>query len=232
MGGKKVPARKVSKQKEKPFDFILFITVIIMLALGIVMVLSASSPSSIAEGDNGYSYLKTQGLAAIGGLILMYIISKYDYKRYKKLDKLAYWFTILFLLSVRIPGLGHESGGAYRWIWLIPGRITFQPSEFAKVALVIFFASYLTDNRDKLRRKKRRILDTTTKVSSSSNFNISSCTKSLECICFNNTCYRDYDDNGWLQNSIFFSLWKSCRSSRNRWNVCFSKICKYWKLQT
>ena len=102
--------RKSQKQKEKPFDFILFITVIIMLALGIVMVLSASSPSSIAEGENGYAYLKTQGLAAIGGLIFMYIISKYDYKKYKKLDKLAFWFTILFLLSVRIPGLGHEAG--------------------------------------------------------------------------------------------------------------------------
>lgn len=167
-----MPTRKIIKQKEKSIDFILFITVIIMLALGIVMVLSASSPSSIAEGSNGYSYLKTQGVSAIAGLFLMYIISKYDYKRYKKLDKLAYVFTILLLLSVRIPGLGHESGGAYRWIWIIPGRTTFQPSEFAKVALVIFFASYLTDNRDKLRRNQRRILDTTSKIPCTYNFNI------------------------------------------------------------
>lgn len=220
------------KQKEKSFDYILFITVIIMLALGIVMVLSASSPSSIAEGENGYSYLKTQGLAAIGGLILMYIISKYDYKKYKKFDKLAFWITIFFLLSVRIPGLGHESGGAWRWIWLIPGRITFQPSEFAKIALVIFFASYLTDNRDKLRRKKRRILDTIVKVSSSSNFNINSCAKPLKCICFNNTCYIYYDDNGRMQNSLLFIIWKLSWSSWSRRYVCFSKICRYGRFQT
>lgn len=105
-----MPKGKIRKQKEKSFDYILFITVIIMLALGIVMVLSASSPSSIAEGENGYSYLETQGLAAIVGLILMYIISKYDYKKYKKFDKLAFWFTIFFLLTVRIPGLGHSAG--------------------------------------------------------------------------------------------------------------------------
>lgn len=105
-----MPKGKIRKQKEKSFDYILFITVIIMLALGIVMVLSASSPSSIAEGENGYSYLKTQGLAAVVGLALMYIISKYDYKKYKKFDKLAFWFTILFLLTVRIPGLGHSAG--------------------------------------------------------------------------------------------------------------------------
>ncbi|MDE5831021.1 MAG: FtsW/RodA/SpoVE family cell cycle protein [Clostridia bacterium] len=172
-----MPTRKIGKLKEKQFDFILFITVLIMLALGIIMVLSASSPSSLAEGNDGYSYLKTQGLAALGGLVLMYIISKYDYKRYKKLDKLAYGLTIVLLFAVRIPGLGHESGGAWRWIWLIPNRITFQPSEFAKIALVIFFASYLTDNRDKLRRKQRRLLDTNIKVSSSNNFNISYCAK-------------------------------------------------------
>ena len=84
----------------------------------------------------------------------MYIISKVDYKRYKKYDKLAYGLTIVLLVAARIPGIGHESGGAWRWINLIPGRLTFQPSEIAKITLVIFFASYLTDNREKLEEKR------------------------------------------------------------------------------
>lgn len=82
----------------------------------------------------------------------MYVISKIDYKIYKRLDKLAFGISVLLLFAVLIPGVGMESGGATRWINL-GGILNFQPSEVAKVALVIFFASYLTDNRDKLDRK-------------------------------------------------------------------------------
>lgn len=144
------PNSNKQNKKVKPFDFALIVTVLIMLALGIVMVLSASSPSSLAEGEDGYSYVKTQAFAALGGLVLMYIISKIDYRVYKKFDKLAYGMTILLLLAVLIPGLKWTAGGASRWIYIKPLKLTIQPSEIAKVALVIFFASYLTDNRDKL----------------------------------------------------------------------------------
>lgn len=82
----------------------------------------------------------------------MYVISKIDYKIYKRLDKLAFGISVILLFAVLIPGVGMESGGATRWINL-GGVLNFQPSEVAKVALVIFFASYLTDNRDKLDRK-------------------------------------------------------------------------------
>ena len=86
------------------------------------------------------------------GLVLMYILSRIDYKKYKHLDKLAYGASILILLAVLIPNVGAEHGGARRWIE-VPG-LNFQPSELAKIGLVIFFASYLTDNRDKLEEKK------------------------------------------------------------------------------
>lgn len=95
--------------RRKPFDFILVITVLVMLALGIVMVLSASAPSALAEGESSYKYVRTQGLAAFGGVILMYIISKIDYRIYKKFDKLAYGVSFLLLLAVLIPGFGMSS---------------------------------------------------------------------------------------------------------------------------
>ena len=85
----------------------------------------------------------------------MFIISKYDYRKYKKYDKLAYGVTILLLLAVLVPGIGYSSGGASRWINIKPLHLNFQPSEIAKIALVVFFASYLTDNRDKLEDKKK-----------------------------------------------------------------------------
>ncbi len=88
----------------------------------------------------------------------MFFLSKIDYRRYKKFDKIAYFGSFLLLFTVLIPGIGQESGGAKRWIWIIPNVLTVQPSEIAKVALVIFFASYLTDNRDKIGEFKEGFL--------------------------------------------------------------------------
>ena len=59
-----------------------------MLALGIIMVMSASSPTSLAEEGNSYEYVKTQALSAGLGLIAMFVISKIDYKIYKKFYKI------------------------------------------------------------------------------------------------------------------------------------------------
>ena len=78
----------------------------------------------------------------------MAIISKIDYRIYKRFDKVAYFGAVVLLAAVAIPGLGKESGGAVRWINL--KFTTFQPSEVAKIALVIFYATYLTNNREKL----------------------------------------------------------------------------------
>lgn len=85
--------------------------------------------------------------------MLMYIISKIDYRIYKRFDKLAYVVSIIILLAVLVPGLKWTAGGASRWIYIKPLRTTIQPSEIAKIALVVFFASYLTDNREKIGEK-------------------------------------------------------------------------------
>ncbi len=136
------------KKNGKPVDFILVVVVLVMLALGIVMVLSASSPSALSKTGKSYVYVRTQAFCAVLGLVLMTIISNIDYRVYKKFYKIAYIGTILILLAVLIPNVGSDAGGAVRWIDL--GFITFQPSEIAKIALVIFYAALLTNNRDKL----------------------------------------------------------------------------------
>ena len=111
------------------------------------MVLSASSPSALAESGNSYSYVKTQAQAAVMGLFAMYIISKVDYKSYKKLYKLAYIASVVLLALV--PLIGEEINGAKRWI--IIGSIQIQPSELAKVGLIIFYAGYLSNNKEKIK---------------------------------------------------------------------------------
>lgn len=131
------------------FDFIFFVIIIILLSLGIVMVLSASAPSAIAESGNSYSYVIKQLKAAILGIILMLIISKIDYRIYKKFYKAIYWISVLILLLVLIPGLGSSSNGATRWIDL--KFIQFQPSELTKIGLIVFYAGYLADHKSELK---------------------------------------------------------------------------------
>ena len=132
--------------QNKPIDFILLVDVLIMLALGIVMVMSASSPTSLAETGKSYTYVKTQAISAVLGLIGMFIISKINYNLYKKFYKLIYFVVVVLLASVAVSGKG--AGGAKRWIDL--GFISFQPSELAKIGLIIFYSALLSNNKERI----------------------------------------------------------------------------------
>ncbi len=142
---------KSTQAKEKPFDFILFIIILILLAMGIIMVLSASSPQALAEDGDSYSYVRKQVIFAIIGIVAMLVISKIDYKIYAKFAKVAYIGSVVILASVRF--LGSSSKGAVRWLDL--GFVRFQPSEIAKIALIVFYAAWLTKNKDKLKDFKK-----------------------------------------------------------------------------
>ncbi len=146
MASRKV--EKVLNSNKKPFDFILCVTILVLLALGIVMVLSASAPSSLSTTGNSYTYVINQAFFAAIGIFLMFVISKIDYRYYKRLYKLAYVGSIIALCSVVIPGIGVTVKGATRWINL--GFVQFQPSEIAKVGLIVFFAGYLADHKNEL----------------------------------------------------------------------------------
>ena len=93
---------------KEPIDFILLIVVLIMLALGIIMVMSASSPTSLAETGNSYRYVRTQAISAVLGLALMIFISKIDYRIYKNFYKLIYIGVLILLASVAV--IGSEAG--------------------------------------------------------------------------------------------------------------------------
>ena len=138
------------KSTNKPFDFVLLITVLILLALGIIMVLSASSPSSLATTGSSYTYVLKQILSAAIGIIAMMILSKVDYRIYAKFYKIIYALSIIVLFLVLVPGLGRTVNGARRWINL-PIVSSFQPSELTKIGVIIFYAVYLTKHKDELK---------------------------------------------------------------------------------
>ena len=146
----KKKVKRFSKFLDNRMDYILFITVLILLSLGVIMVLSASAPSALSETGKSYTYFVRQFIFAIIGIGIMLFISKIDYRFYKKYYWLVYAVSILVLLLVLIPGLGREVNGATRWIG-IPGLGQFQPSEITKIGLIIFYAGYLSDHKSELK---------------------------------------------------------------------------------
>lgn len=142
-----------TRTKRTQVDFVLIVIIIILLSFGIVMVLSASAPSALAETGDSYTYVTKQAIFAILGLVAMCFFSKLDYRFYKKIYWPVYWFSVGVLLLVLIPGLGYSAGGATRWIDL--GFTQFQPSEITKIGLIIFYAGYLSDHKDELRSFKK-----------------------------------------------------------------------------
>ena len=139
---------KVSTFLNNQIDYTLLITVLLLLSMGLIMVLSASSPTAISEGRSSYAYFIRQALFAVIGILAMIIISKIDYKIYKKFYLLAYFASILLLVAVMV--IGKEANGAKRWIY-ITKSLSFQPSEFVKLFMIIFYATILTKNKDSLK---------------------------------------------------------------------------------
>lgn len=137
------------KSKLKPFDFTLFVTVLIILAIGLIMVLSASSHLCEIKYDNPYYFFTRQVIWAVVGTIAMLVLSRVDYKIYKKIAVILFLASIITLILVLIPGVGKgEIRGAKRWIDL--GFTDFQPSELAKIAVIIFLSASLSQNYKKL----------------------------------------------------------------------------------
>ncbi len=131
-----------------PIDYTLLITVLLLLSMGLIMVLSASSPTALSEGRSSYAYFIRQALFAGIGIVAMIVISKIDYRIYKKFYLIAYIASVLLLVAVMV--IGKEANGAKRWIY-ITKSLSFQPSEFVKLFMIIFYATVLTKNKDNLK---------------------------------------------------------------------------------
>ncbi|MBR2916834.1 MAG: putative lipid II flippase FtsW [Clostridia bacterium] len=122
-------------------------TVIVLLAFGLVMLLSASSPTAYASsrtGHDSFYYFKRQLIWVLIGGAAMFVASNYDYTKLKRFKKLAIVGSVILLIVVLIPGIGVIVNDARRWIQI--GPINFQPSEVVKFGVVLFMAASLADN--------------------------------------------------------------------------------------
>ena len=128
------------------FDMPLLIILLILLGIGLVCLFSASHVYASYYDGNSYHYILRQGIFAAAGLVAMYLISLVDYKVWRKLSVWLYGAAIL-LLGIAL--IAPSQNGVHRWIGV--GSITFQPSDFAKFALIVFLAQVISVNYNKMK---------------------------------------------------------------------------------
>ena len=125
-------------KKTSQFDHILLFVVVALMGVGLVMVYSASSVTSLAQMSDGLYYFKRQLLWVAVGLVAMLLTSGIPYSKLEKISVPLLGVAIVLLVIVLIPGVARDIGGAKRWIRF--GSLGFQPSEFAKLSFVLYMA--------------------------------------------------------------------------------------------
>lgn len=139
---------------KRHYDETLLAVVIILIAIGLVMLYSTSSYNGEVKFHDPFYYLKKQGFATFVGFLGMVIVSRVDYHRWAVLAIPGYLTAIA--LSVAVMFFGDEYNGSKRWLSL--GPVSFQPSEFAKVAVILFLAWSVTKYAKKMDKFRTLVL--------------------------------------------------------------------------
>ena len=162
--------RQRQKEKEQesrelargPIDLPFLVLVLLLTGIGLVMLLSASFPSAYYEtdGKNPMSYFIRQGVFAIMGLAAMLLIGKINYQRFRGLAQPLLFLSIILLVLVLIPHnpIAITRNNATRWLGIPGTSLQFQPSEVAKVAVVLYFSDSISKKKDRMRTFRYGIL--------------------------------------------------------------------------
>lgn len=129
-------------KKDKPlryYDYSLLFLIIFLLCFGLVMLYSTSSYYGFTRFDDSAYYLKKQLFATSLGIIAMFVISIIPYQFWMKFASLGY--IVAFVLCVAVIFIGREAKGQSRWLQI--GPLSFQPSELAKLAMILFIATII-----------------------------------------------------------------------------------------
>jgi len=140
------------RARKKAFDFVMFLTVLVLLSIGLVMVFSASAYfAGDPEGPfkDPFHFFKRQLFGALLGIAAMFFMINYDYWRLKRWVGPMLIASFVLLILVLIPGIGMELLGSRRWINL--GFTSFQPSELVKIFIITFVAYGLSKRREQIK---------------------------------------------------------------------------------
>ena len=148
IGGQPISARMARKAPIRHLDPTLLLVTLILTAYGAIMVLSITVHRELAPGTNPNLFLIRQVVFAIAGMVVLVAMSFVDYRHFRALAPFLYVATIVGLIVVLTP-LGEVTGGARRWINF--GAFQAQPSELAKVAVIVVLAAYLSERKGDVR---------------------------------------------------------------------------------
>lgn len=140
----------------KKIDYKLFISVCILALFGTIMIYTSSQIWAEFKFNDSFKFFKNQFIFFIIGIIIMFILSKIDYNLYKKKSNLIIFICFLLLVLVLIPGIGIVRNGSRSWFGI--GGFGIQPSEAAKVGLVIFVSKYLSNNYNIMYNIKKGVI--------------------------------------------------------------------------
>jgi rod shape determining protein RodA len=141
-----IPRVALGSRRVFPIDVVLVVTTVIVAAIGVVMVYTATRPALAQAGLSTHYFLYRQGLFVVLGIGVMAAVACTDYRRLESVGMLLYWLIVLTLVAVL--GIGSSAQGAARWFAF--GPVQIQPSEFAVVAMIIAIATYCSRRIDGL----------------------------------------------------------------------------------
>ena len=134
---------------------LLILSVILLMILSLFMIYSASYIWAEYKFDNPFKYVINQGIFVLLGIILLFIVSKINYKIYYDKANLILLICLILLILVLIPGLGIVRNGSRSWFGI--GSFSIQPSEFSKIGLIIFTSKYLSKSNKFLKDYKKGV---------------------------------------------------------------------------
>lgn len=145
----------LQKERHAP-DYVLFLTTIALLTIGLIMVYSASEAWASYRFDDAFFFAKRQLFFAGVGVVVMIFIMNVDYWTWRTWSKLILIICFILLVIVLIPGVGLVRGGARSWLGV--GAFSIQPSEFMKMAMIAFLAKYLSENQKRIVSFKKGLI--------------------------------------------------------------------------
>lgn len=127
-------------------DMVLFVLIFVIAGIGIAMSYSASAVYALKTFGDSFYFLKKQVVWFLIGFIVLLIFQEIDYRVYSKYTKIMLLISLVTLVMVLIPALGHNVKGSTRWIKI--GFMSIQPSEFAKLFIVIYLAKVFSHDEE------------------------------------------------------------------------------------
>ena len=139
---------------KRRYDISLLVIVLLLVIIGLVILYSTSAYNGRVKFDDAFYYLKKQAFATSLGIAAMVVMAKIDYHIWRQFAVISYLIAVV--LSLAVLFIGDEYNGSKRWLSF--GPFSFQPSEFAKIAVILFLAYLIEKSARKMHKMKRMIL--------------------------------------------------------------------------